>query len=347
MNNDIKLLDPHTRVRIDPTIVPVIVDKDEVHLRAGPWAGPIVTIQDESHDGTLAATIKMFDSGASIIDVLETVENIEESDVRKILAKLYSKNLLRKIDGNIEREPSPLPLRFSRRDLDELSSKSVLAVTSGNIGPNIVDKLARAGVGKVHVRHRQNDGTGDEFTSADEVETWEDKQTTSDVIETVDVIVTATQQPWSPVIKHVNELAVETGTPLACTEFTGYDVIVGPIIIPGETACYECYRHRRNNNIGLSDTYMGFEQSAVGGNNGLTDRLPFTDIATGFLVTDIINLLCYGHGYTVGSIISFDMSSLTMSSNDVLRLPRCEVCSEVAETISLDSIISPNQLIEK
>jgi bacteriocin biosynthesis cyclodehydratase domain-containing protein len=364
MTSDIAKLDADAAVGLDPTVVPVVVSADEVHLRAGPWAGPIVTLQDESRDGKLARVIEEFDAGASIADVVATVEGVEERAVRAVLAELDAKNLVFRADADTdgdahtdadadtdadtERDRSPLPLRFAADDLDALAATSVLVVSSGRIGPEVAEGLHRAGVGEIRVRHREDDGTDGEFSGADEVAAWAaDDSSLADAVEAADLVVAATQRPWCAAAERANELAVEAGTPLAVAEVTGYDVMVGPTVLPGETACYECYRHRRNANVGSAGDYPAFERTACGRRGGVGDLLPLAEIAAGLLVTDAVNVLCYGHGYTVGSVLTFDMSDLSTASNDVLRVPRCETCSRVADSVGRDSLVAPKDLVER
>jgi len=348
MSELIDALDSDVRLRLDPTVTPVVASADKVHLRAGPWAGPIITLEDESRSGTLAPIVEQFDSGASIADIRETVDGTEEEAVRQIAAELDSKNLLRRADEGTEQDRSPLPLRFSADDLQVLASKSVLVVSSGDIGPSVVAKLSRAGVGEVRVLHRREEGTEREFSSADAVEAWDEReQSVADAVESADVVVAATQQPWAAAAERANELALDSGTPFTHAEVTGYDVVVGPTVLPGETACYECYRHRRNNNIGAPGEYPGFERTAVGREGVVSDYLPLSDIAAGFLVVDVVNLLCYGHGYTVGSVLTVDAATLSVESNDVLRVPRCDACSDVVDDIGRDSLFSPDDLVKQ
>lgn len=346
MNDAVASLSSTTRVRLDPSVVPVVLSPDHVQLRAGPWAGPILTLRDEEYSGTLGPAIDQFDGGASIADVTAAIDDVDEETVRQLLAAIDEKNLLQRAGAAGTKEPSSQPLRFGRDDLATLASKSVLVVSSGEIGPRVVEMLTDAGVGEVSVCHRHDDGTAGAFESAMAVSTWDDEaQSLPDLLERVDLAVTATDRPWAAATRRVNELALEAGTPLARGTVTGYDIVVGPTVLPGETACYECYRHHRNTTIPSPETYEEFERAAAG--RTIDTRLPFSAIAAGFLVTDVVNVLCYGHGFTVGSVVTYDMAGLSMEANDVLHRPRCEACSDLTAGIGQDALFTIEDLAGK
>lgn len=347
MTDAVASLSASEPIRIKPTVVPVVASPDEVQIRAGPWAGPILTLSDESRDGVLAPLIELFDAGATITEAVATVDGVNETDVRAVLSELDGKNLIERTESS-QRDRSPLPLRFSRSDLEPLAEASVLAVTDGRIGPTVVEMLADAGVGSIHARHRNAMSTEPDFEAATTVDTWdEDDGSIADLIEQVDLTVTATERPWRAAATRVNELTLTTGTPATYAEVTGYDVVVGPTVLPGETACYECFRHHRNQSVRGADSLADFERAAADSGAAVADRLPFGAIAAGFLVTDAVNLLCYGHGYAVGTVVTYDMSSLSTESNDVLRMPRCSACSDVAESVGRDPLFTVSELADR
>lgn len=340
-------LDRTVPVRLDPTVVPVERGPDEVQIRAGPWAGPILTLRDDGGDGTLVSVVEELDSGASVSDVAAAVEGASESDVRDVLAELDRKNLVRRGRGTSATDRSPRPLRFAADDLDALATKSVLVVSSGPIGRTVTGMLSQAGVGEVLLRQRRVAGTGESVQGTDDVATWDEVADLARLVDDVDLVVTATRQPWRAATTRVNELAVGSGTPLARAAVVGYDVVVGPTVLPGETACYECFRHHRNATVPEADAYRSYETAAVGREGGVADRLPFSAVAAGLLVTDVVDVLCYGHGFTVGSVLTFDMATLSMEANDVLRVPRCDACGEVDGPIGRDALFTVEDLVKR
>jgi len=348
MNSPSESVGSDQQIGINPTIVPVVLSANEVQFRAGPWAGPIVTFEDESNDGTLASVIEQFDGGASIEEVMTAVDGVSEQEVRQVVGELHAKNLIKRMDGHTEIERSPRPFRFSIGDLQTLTSKSILVVSSGQIGPTIVDMLVDAGVGTIYVRYRGDDGTAGSFDPGTNVGTWRGADpSVAELVNKVDLVLASTQQPWREAAARTNELAIDSSTPFAHAEVTGYDIIVGPTVIPGDTACYECYAHHRNQNVKETEAFDAFMDDATGREDVVAERLPFTQIAAGLLVTDIVNVLCYGRGFTTGTVITYNMIDLTTETNDVLRLPRCNACSELDNTVGRDALFTIQQLLDK
>ena len=76
--------------------------------------------------------------------------------------------------------------------------------------------------------------------------TWEGRGA-----EGVDLAIVAPSTDEVPLLPDWNVRALETGTVwLQVLPFDGSLAAVGPIYVPHESACYECYRLRRSANIG-------------------------------------------------------------------------------------------------
>ena len=83
----------------------------------------------------------------------------------------------------------------------------------------------------------------------------------------VDLAVVAPSGDEMPLLPDWNVRALETGTAwLQVLPFDGSLAAVGPIYVPHESACYECYRLRRSANIGpVPDTGRGRLSGLAGG----------------------------------------------------------------------------------
>lgn len=55
-----------------------------------------------------------------------------------------------------------------------------------------------------------------------------------------DIVICSADTPSRLVRKHVNAICVREGVPLIFAGFSEYLGLVGPLIVPGETACWEC-----------------------------------------------------------------------------------------------------------
>jgi len=105
---------------------------------------------------------------------------------------------------------------------------------------------------------------------------------------------------------------------------------VGPLVIPGETACLECLRARQNSNLSHPDAQraaelVAFESQAVLGYHPLMPRA-VAQIAAMELVKFHSRALPFAR---VGSLIEMDLLTPGLTTRRVLRVPSCPVCGSL------------------
>jgi bacteriocin biosynthesis cyclodehydratase domain-containing protein len=135
-------------------------------------------------------------------------------------------------------------------------------------------------------------------------------------------------------LREWNAFCVEEGVhflPVVLDRFIG---TVGPLVIPGETACYECFRSRENANLDAPEIVRLVE-------SGAAERQAVTGFhpaMTGVLGEIAAMELCklYGGGlpWHANRIIEVNLLEPSLTSRRVLRLPRCPVCSTIVKTSS-------------
>lgn len=340
-------LDRDARPRIDPVVVPVTISPDEVHFRSGPWSGPIATLTDESRDGTLAAIVDSLDGTLTAGEILDRFDRADEDDIRTVISELEDRKIVSDAAESPDTavvERSPLPVRFSQRDRDVLDAKTVLLVSNGRLCDRLASMLSRAGVGTVDVRHGGDMPTDSSVTGR--IFDPTDERLRADV-RAADMVVFAVERPWRSAVERVNAAVQDTGTPLLCAEAVGYDLSVGPTVLPGETACYECYAARRRMNLEAPERYDEFERQMDAPFGPFEGALPFPELVGSLAATDAVNYLCYGYGFTVGKTITVDVSSFAFEANQVLRLPRCDACGPHEGEVGYDSLFTVRSLVER
>jgi molybdopterin-synthase adenylyltransferase len=114
--------------------------------------------------------------------------------------------------------------------------------------------------------------------------------------------------------------------PVVLQDLIGY---VGPLVIPGETACLECLRARQNAHLRDIEAQRAADYHAFDG-----------QVVTGFhpsmasILGDIaaIELSKFYGGlreWQVGALIEVNLLATKMTARKVLRIPRCMVCSNL------------------
>jgi molybdopterin-synthase adenylyltransferase len=113
--------------------------------------------------------------------------------------------------------------------------------------------------------------------------------------------------------------------PVVLQDVIGY---VGPLVVPGETACFECLRARQNSHMADPQTerapeLYSFEGQTVAGFHPSMASV-LGDIAA-------LELSRFYGGWTpprvVGTLIEVNLIAPELTARRVLKIPRCRVCS--------------------
>ncbi len=149
-------------------------------------------------------------------------------------------------------------------------------------------------------------------------------------LEGTDLVVAAPDPEELPELAEWNRTALLRGQPwLQVLPFDGRVGVVGPLYIPGETCCYDCYRRRRRANLRWEEAdEQALEQSpaAYPAPPALRDMLA----ASAALVA--LDWLYQGEGGRAATVWAGSVSVLRwgggieVSRHQVYRVPRCPEC---------------------
>jgi bacteriocin biosynthesis cyclodehydratase domain-containing protein len=325
--------DTSPTVSVNPAFVPIVVDENEVHFRTGPWSGPTYRIRDRDEDGDLEGLLEAIDGERSIDDVCERFEDSES--VRETVESLVDRNVLvtgRRGDAGLGQGYASL-----RTDAEGESTEDarVLVVTDGTLGRYVVEDVVAAGVDEVCVLLPESIDASEwtnslDVAAASDVTVLEGGGEMDGEAATADVLVAAFTGPRPRLLEEVNAVAHSTGTPLLVGQVRGFDGVVGPTVLPGETACVECFRRRRDAVISDPDVFSKYERRAEAAGTERRAARPMVRIVAGHLSYDVRNQLGGDFAFTAGRVLHHDFYEYTVESNDVLRLPDCEVCGSSA-----------------
>lgn len=108
-------------------------------------------------------------------------------------------------------------------------------------------------------------------------------------------------------------------------------VLVGPVFVPTETACYSCYRRRLDSHRRHLEAFRRFsEASAVGGPAAPSEPvLPaLTALAAGWCALEVFDRLAGARpGRLAGRVLVYDPDTHRLAIETVLRLPWCAPCA--------------------
>lgn len=332
--------DRHERLRerlaypvVNPAFVPAMVDPNTLHVRAGPWTGPALTVEESDEENALADLVSMLDGGTHLDEILTAFDEDDHPAILGLFERMMRKNVLYDAGERDSARGWPqlvLAPEFRTANWEALESAEVLVVNAGRIGPGMAEDLLATGVGTVRFAQPVESAAADvshldgaaNFAAVEDVEA---------AIEESRHVVLAADREYSHLGRAVNERAHETGTPWMLVQRRGLDGLVGPTIFPGETGCYECLESRIEANLPADDGYRTFRAALDDDESLATVGLPsYARMLAGYATVDLLHLLGYGRSFTAGRTLAVSFLDLSVEVNDVLKLPRCRVCGKTA-----------------
>ena len=143
-----------------------------------------------------------------------------------------------------------------------------------------------------------------------------------------DFTLCCAEQPRGDVFHWVNQACLNRGLRWLPVTVTAREALIGPAVIPHQTACYACLDLRRKSNLAPVLRPEAFERDLKGSGASPTG-LPalFSALAAGLAALETIKVLT-GMAYPVslGNECVLNFFSLELSRHPVLRLPRCPAC---------------------
>jgi bacteriocin biosynthesis cyclodehydratase domain-containing protein len=126
--------------------------------------------------------------------------------------------------------------------------------------------------------------------------------------------------PW-------NRRALDTGTAwLQLLPFDGRIAAIGPLFVPFETCCYECYRLRRLSTIDYPDEHELLENVAQPAASATTLNAAIAGIGG----TIALRWLVAQDHFAPGTLSALETAPyLSLAAHSVYRVPRCQACSPV------------------
>ena len=126
-----------------------------------------------------------------------------------------------------------------------------------------------------------------------------------------------------------NERAVAAGQPITFIGRTGSEIITGPFVLPGATACFECYHRRLEFNVNFPAEFAAYSRS-------VSEREGSGERAESALARGMAEFLIRRHVLAAAkrlstilepaTILAFDFMQLSVRRTPVLKVPRCGVC---------------------
>jgi bacteriocin biosynthesis cyclodehydratase domain-containing protein len=158
------------------------------------------------------------------------------------------------------------------------------------------------------------------------VEPWSLESTSNAVAD--DLLITAARTPSSAFFEEVNRACLASGQRWMRVAFEGRFGIVGPTIVPEQTACHTCLILRRSAYDSLPELKAYRETIRTTGEADEGELNPLSATVTAQTVLEAARVLSgFAPPVTFGRQFVFDARSPRVSGHEVLRVPRCPSCA--------------------
>lgn len=139
-------------------------------------------------------------------------------------------------------------------------------------------------------------------------------------------VVVGSEYRAEGLMRDINRFCVEHGLLFMPATLNGSVGFVGPLVIPRETACFECLIGRENSNIKNPDAESAL-RSAVLRSRGCAGFHPaMASVLGDFAAMELIKFTADAIPWRIGALFEINMLSPEMTTRRVLKLPRCAVC---------------------
>jgi bacteriocin biosynthesis cyclodehydratase domain-containing protein len=144
-----------------------------------------------------------------------------------------------------------------------------------------------------------------------------------------DLVVCAPSPGELPSLRDWNRRALAVGQPwLQVLPFDGRYAAVGPLYLPDDTCCYECFRLRRAANLGAADELPLLEDAPA----PYPGTPPLDALVAGLAGLLALQWLALRSHCAPAAFYAFELvPTFALALHYVHRVPRCPVCSGLAD----------------
>ena len=288
---------------------------------------------------------------------------VAETELRALLNQLQSHGILRSAARILEDEVIGSSPQFTNLlnglgiDADTtqayLAQKTVGIVGLEGIGEHLADQLYECGLRRFRLaavpagqspagddrqswpKRLQSGNVETQIISSEEMTRHALKKLLADC----DLIVACIDKGFIAASYWINEISIEGQIPAIYGDWDGHLSIVGPLVVPGVTSCYMCYKMRR---IATAEDYeeaMSYEEYLNQNKGSLYHQRAFLPptvaMAGGLLASEVIKFLLQLNVPSLrNQILVHDSLKLTTETHPVLVKPGCPVCQKKSLTAS-------------
>jgi bacteriocin biosynthesis cyclodehydratase domain-containing protein len=350
------------RPRLRPFFYVVPLDDGRVQLRS---AYRSLIISGAGAPELTRLMLPLLDGTRTTDEIVRVCDGHAPDAVRHALALLQEKAVL---EDGVDDDRSPLSPDLQETFADQvrlfssfvgnphrvqsdLQAKRVALVGASPLGLAIGRQLAQCGLGALHVVATSAVQAGAALALVEEpnrngsshcrfhLDPYADDAIDERVAAAAagaDLVIAPSDGPAPASNRRVNDICVSARVPWLPVVLYGSDVALGPLVVPGQTACFVCYELRMKGNLIFADEYVAFETHLLNGPSQVAQGAlkAYVPIVAGLAAVEAIKFLTkFTYPIALGRLIRFNLVNYQFMVHPVLRLPRCPRCGAIAPTV--------------
>lgn len=217
-----------------------------------------------------------------------------------------------------------------------LKNARLSVIGGGDLAVAVALEAVRAGVGRILGANIQSGGSivqaGNLVSfEARGIKTSEQPQLESLLdAEAPTLLAIAIDRSEPALLEAINKFSQSRNIPLLHCLANGTQATVGPLVVPGQTACLTCYRLRMNSQVEFYEQQRAFEAwiKSNGHRRARSGTPPvLTNMAAAMAMLELIKHVTEVYEPEIyDKFISIDALTLEVISHQLLKLPRCPDC---------------------
>lgn len=293
----------------------------------------IEELKDVSPPQTINALIKKLDD----LGILEDASDAEHQELSPAQQEAYRNQMLF-FDLASRDSHEPNKARFQKA----LLGSKLSIIGAGELASKTAAECERVGIGAVVGVNLTNEALIPSAGDRGIIETpglaLEDTETIKRLVAEAppDLLVLALDRPEPAFLNRINSISIDCNVPLLHSQVNGAKGVVGPLVVPGKTACLMCHHLRVIRNYDFYDEYVEWEKwiEAEGKQtrSPAATISPFTSIIAGLTALEIVKRLSgFYEPELYGNFLTVNALTLEIAPHKVLRIPRCPSCGKLRD----------------
>lgn len=199
--------------------------------------------------------------------------------------------------------------------------QTLLTITAGNVGRTFVERIREANLTPtLNVDILDHDEWSDDYVDG--------------LIESTaaQLVVCVADRPYPTIFRTVNRRAIAAGAIAVYGMLKERRIVVGPTVLPKQTACFDCYLVRFLSNspsrrVDLP-VFQHFDRNPSVRMKG--ELAPLNALAAGMIAAEVRRVAGGNHD-NGGYVVTYDPLRFDSNRNFITPVPWCTTCGAVAE----------------